>query len=367
MSLAMGIGTAVAAGGSFAAAGVLQQRVAARTLTARPMSAGLLVALSRQPQWLAGIGLAAASFGLQALALSAAPLAVVQPLLVSELVFAIPVSARLQGRPLRAREWAAILTVAVGIAASEWGVAATRVGGGGSAGRWLVVGGGFVGAAVLLASVARRRGAMSRAILFASAAAFMEALSAALLAATVHGIQLHGLGGLARPAPYAMAVTAITELLLIQSSFQAGPLAVTMPMIDWVAPIVAVLLGVSVLGESVDTSPAHVSALGVGAVLAFVGILALDTSPRVRAMSMPAAVTTGSPEPLPENGAAMAHRSALSRPCRAARSPGVAGSTDAEPVHGAAPLLPRSGGDAARPRSACPEPTSTTTGRRRAS
>ena len=121
MNAALGIGAAVAAGCSFAAASVLQQRVAARVGHALGPSARTVRALAHHRAWRAGLALAAASYGLQAFALSQAPLAIVQPVLVTELLVAIPVSARLAGLPLRAREWTALAPVPSRIAASVGG------------------------------------------------------------------------------------------------------------------------------------------------------------------------------------------------------------------------------------------------------
>lgn len=299
MTTALAVAAAVGAGASFAGGGVLQQRAAARSAQ-RSLSTGLLASLVRQPIWLAGIGLAALAYGLEALALSAAPLALVQPLLVTELVFAIPVSARLYGRPLGGREWLGVLAVSAGIAATVWGLAPTGGGGGGSPERWAAIGGAFALAAGVLAAIGRRRPPLARASFYAAAAAFTFALSSALLADTVAGFAADGVGGLLRPAPYGMALASIGGLFLIQSAFQAGPLAVTMPMVDWVEPLVAVVLGVTVLGESLDTTPVHLAVLGAGAVAALAGIVTLDTSPKVRALQQPAPAP---PDAVPVGGA----------------------------------------------------------------
>lgn len=291
MNTVLGVAAAVAAGGSFAGGGILQQRAAAQSAQ-RSLSTGLLASLARQPIWLAGIGLAAISYGFEALALSAAPLALVQPLLVTELVFAIPISARLAGRPLGGREWVGVLTVSAGIAATVWGLAPSSGRGGGAPERWALIGGTFAVAAALLAAIGRRRPPLARASLYAAAAALTFALSSALLADTVAGFEADGIGGLLRPAPYGLTLASFGGLFLIQSAFQAGPLAVTMPMVDWVEPLVAVVLGVNVLGESLDTAPDHLVALGLGAAVALGGIVTLDTSPKVRSLQRP----PGAPE-----------------------------------------------------------------------
>ena len=107
---------AVIAGGCFAAGGVLQQRVASARPDDESLSLSLLADLARRPLWLAGIGMAVLSYGFQALALAYGPLALVQPLIVTELIFAIPISVRLHGMRLHRREWAGALAVAGGLA-----------------------------------------------------------------------------------------------------------------------------------------------------------------------------------------------------------------------------------------------------------
>lgn len=288
MSAGLGVTAAVAAGASFAGAGVLQQRIAARVPAERSLSLRLVTTLARHPMWLAGIGLAAASYALQALALSAAPLALVQPLLTTELVFAIPVSARLYGRRLGGREWAGILAVSAGLAAAVWGAAPADHGGAGQPVRWVVAGGTLVALAVALTLAGRRAGRLARASLYAAAAALVFALSSALLASSVRAFSTHGIFGLLSPAPYLMAAASLGGMLLVQSAFQFGPLAVTMPMLDWVEPLAAVVLAVSVLGESISTDPAHLASLSAGAVVALLGIIALDTSRTVRSLLQPA-------------------------------------------------------------------------------
>src|SRR4051812_12459734 len=88
----LGISAAVAAGACFAVAAVLQQRSAAARPADEMLSWRLIVRLTGRRMWLCGIGLAVLAYAFQALALSLAPLSVVQPTLAAELVFAIPVS-----------------------------------------------------------------------------------------------------------------------------------------------------------------------------------------------------------------------------------------------------------------------------------
>jgi hypothetical protein len=105
-----------------------------------------------------------------------------------------------------------------------------------------------------------------------------------MLVVTVDGLAASGVGVFATPAPYGVAAAELAGMFFIQSAFQAGPLAVAMPIVNWVQPLIAVALGVSVLAEPMPTDARHLGALAVGALAALAGILVLDRSPRVRAM-----------------------------------------------------------------------------------
>ncbi|HET6875976.1 MAG TPA: DMT family transporter [Jatrophihabitans sp.] len=285
MSTALGISAALLAAMSFAAGGVLQQRAAARTTDVEALSVGFVASLLRQRLWLCGVALAIASYGLQMLALALQPLTVVQPLLVTEVIVAVPLSARLAGHRLRAREFAGLLLVAGGVAATLWGAAPHgQAGGHGTPSRWLFAVVAVLLAVALLRSAARGRSAVARARLYSGAAALLFALAAAMLVVTVDGLAGSGVGVFCGPAPYGVAAAEVAGMVFIQSAFQAGPLAVAMPVVNWAQPLVAVALGIGVLGESVLTDAGHLGALAIGALGALVGIVVLDGSPRVRAM-----------------------------------------------------------------------------------
>src|SRR5258707_12602728 len=89
----------IAAALGYAAASVLQQREAQ---SVPPGGGGirLVLRLARRPWWLAGVACDGAAFGLQAVALGVGSLLVVQPVLTSGLLFALPASAWLAGRRL---------------------------------------------------------------------------------------------------------------------------------------------------------------------------------------------------------------------------------------------------------------------------
>src|SRR4051812_49269821 len=96
--LLTGVGVAVAAGAANALGSVLQRSASRR----RDPTAGrrrVVLDLLRRPAWSAGIAGHVIGFVLQAVALTLASISVVQPMLITELPFAIVLSAVLLRTP----------------------------------------------------------------------------------------------------------------------------------------------------------------------------------------------------------------------------------------------------------------------------
>lgn len=87
------IAAALASAVCFALAAALQHREALGTDAAGVADIRLLWRLCRRPLWLAGVAADLASMALHVFALSMASLALVQPLGVTGIVFAIPLAA----------------------------------------------------------------------------------------------------------------------------------------------------------------------------------------------------------------------------------------------------------------------------------
>jgi drug/metabolite transporter (DMT)-like permease len=97
----------------------LQAFEARRAPLEQSMRVGLLAHLVQRPIWLAAIGLAIVGWGLQVVALTKAPLTLVQPVLALGLFLLLGLGVRLLGERVGAREWTAvgIIVVAVGLIA----------------------------------------------------------------------------------------------------------------------------------------------------------------------------------------------------------------------------------------------------------
>ena len=96
---------------------VVRQRATMDVPEEHGVSAVMVLTLLRRPLWWAGTAAAVAGFVFQALALAYGSLLLVQPILVSALLFALPLSARLANRRVTRGEWlwAVVLTAALAV------------------------------------------------------------------------------------------------------------------------------------------------------------------------------------------------------------------------------------------------------------
>jgi drug/metabolite transporter (DMT)-like permease len=278
---------ALAAGCMFAVGSVLQQSAARQTPAEESLSWRLLVDLAHRRRWLLGIGSDALSFGLQALALAFGPLALVQPLAVTGLLFAVPLAVRRRGRRLHVREWLGTAAVAAGLAAFLAAAAPSEGLPQTTPARWALVVvsvGGLMAFGVVLGKVV---GGVVRPSLYGLSAATAFGLLAALTKASTHLLGEGAATFFTSWQPYAMAVVALAGAIVQQSAFQAGSLPASVPIMDAVEPTVAVLIGVFAFAEHVGTSTAALTFEALGILLVLAGIVTLDRSPLVLELSHP--------------------------------------------------------------------------------
>ncbi len=273
---------ALAAGMALAAEGVLQQRAASSRPSDEQFSARMLLALVRNKRWLVGLAAAGLSYGFQAVALAFGPLALVQPLIVSELLFAVPISAKLRGVRLGRREWSAILTVVAGLAVGIVSAFPRKGHPLQPISLWAYPLGGVAVVAVGCVLIGRALSGPARASLFALAGATVLALQSALYDASITLLERDKLGVFTHWQAYAVIVASLVGMYLVQNAYQAGPLAASMPVMDATLPTVSIALGIGLFSEPVRTSVWGLAGASLGLILLIVGIVTLDTSGAVR-------------------------------------------------------------------------------------
>ncbi|MEU6476401.1 DMT family transporter [Streptomyces sp. NPDC047017] len=234
------------------AVGTAFQRKAA---SAVPSGGGLrlLLALARHPVWLAGICGVVASAMFQALALVNGPMALVQPLFIMELPFALLIAGVLMRRGLPGPGWWAVAGVVAGLVLVLVSAAPSGSHDQAPMVRWvpaLFLGLGLMGAAVVLARPGRPP--LFRAAVLAGAAAIGNALTAAMLKSASGILDADGFPAfLATWQTYGFAVLGISSLLLLENALQAGSLAASQPALTIGDATVSLVLGVMLFGEHV--------------------------------------------------------------------------------------------------------------------
>src|SRR5215467_8482807 len=316
---AIAVLAALGAAGSFGVAAALQHRQAELAPRAGDLSFRLLARLAGRPLWLAGIVLAAVAYGLQALALAFGPLALVAPIVATDLLFALPVAAR-YSRPLRAADW-------LGCALAAGGIAAFLAAAPPSSGRsdapardWLLAFASVALVCVLAVSAARLANGPARAALTATAAGAVFGLTAAVTLSLTRLVRAVGPGGaLAHWQPWALLALGLAGLLLSANAFQAGALAASLPVMDTVEPVCGVLLGTLLFGERLAASPAGFAVQLTGAVSAIAGITVLG-----RYAGTPASRSSANQDHIAADARSARHQQPASR---AASRPALEGRT----------------------------------------
>jgi hypothetical protein len=274
---------AVSAAALFAVAAALQHRSAGLVTAAGQGQAARLAGFAprtlRHPLWIAGALASLAGFGLHALALHDGPLTLVQPLLVTGVIFALPLRQILERRRPRYAElgWAAAL--ALGLAVFIL-VATPATGAGQPAdSKPAIICLAVIALSIPGCCVAGRRatGSMSAAAL-GTAAGLTFAATAGLLKETVNVVS-RGAGALLTTWPgYALIVAGALGLLLNQLAYQAGPLRASLPAITTVNPIVSLVIGVAVFDERFRSGAPYLAGEVLGLVLIAVAAVALTRS-----------------------------------------------------------------------------------------
>lgn len=280
--MSVAVALALAAGLCLGTGAVLQQRIAGTAPAHRPLHPRLLTRhLLRRPLWLLGVAVAVGGYGAQAAALGTGRLAVVEPLLVSSLVFALPLSAAWSRRRLGGRDWLAVLLTAGGLAAF---LLVSRPGGGEPAAPLSAWGPAFGVLAVGMAGAVAaglRVPAVVRAATLAAVAGVGFGISDALTKSTLALAAVRRFGVLLSWEPYALVVAAAAAFLLQQSAYHAGHLAASLPATSVLEPSVGVLLGVLVLGERLQGGGLSPAVEGLAAVAMVSGVVLLARSPLV--------------------------------------------------------------------------------------
>ena len=273
VSTAAGVAAAVGAALVFGVTSVAEQRSTKRVKEERTGSPRILLDLVRQPLWDIAIVGTIIGFALQVVALKYAPLAVVEPILVFDLVFAVLIAAYLRR--------SADPVMLAGVAACVVGVAgflaiARPTAGIGTVGLaeaiWLAIG---AVAAVAICLVVGQSSETLRPLGMALATGICYGVSAFLIKLVTSEASHGGFGHVLTSWPiYALAIAGPVGFVLNQDAFQSGTfIAPVMAIIVASDPLISIALAYALLNEKVSSSPAAIAGEIICLILMVAGII----------------------------------------------------------------------------------------------
>src|ERR1700757_4784389 len=234
--------------------------------------------LLRDRRWWTGSLVAAAGFGLQAAALGFGSVGLVQALSVTSLLFALLISAAANHRRITRWQgiWAVLLAAAVTVVVTVGNPQAGSPRG--SLRTWAVVAA-VMGPGLILCVIGARKfpgsvGALLLGLMSGSLWGLFSVLTKGVVDQLGHGIPAL----LRTPELYVWAALGIAATAWEQSAFRAGPLTASLPAVTVAEPIVGSVLGVTVLGETLQTNNVGLVAIGGSVAVMVAATLALAHS-----------------------------------------------------------------------------------------
>jgi drug/metabolite transporter (DMT)-like permease len=276
VSVVLPVTAALAGALVYGVTGVLQQRAARRIEGSDQL--GLIRGLLAQRSWLLSTMGSVVGFGLQGLALGTGPIVLVQPLLVTGVLFAALTGFLLSHRPVDWPLMGSLVLTAAGLAVFLLFARPTQGTDTVSLRHVLPLAAGlFVVLIACITLVVHTRG-LARSLALALSAGIVYGVTAAVAKVTIGAFGSGGfMAGLTHWSLWALVVLGPLGFLLNQNAFHEGELvSPPLAVITVTDPLVGIGIGVLWLGESIGASPGAVvgQVLGLAAMALGVWLVA---------------------------------------------------------------------------------------------
>ncbi|MEU6408340.1 DMT family transporter [Microbispora sp. NPDC046933] len=236
-----------------------------------------LVAAVRRPRWLAGLVLLATGSVFQVIALGFAPVTVVEPAGVLGIVISVVLALRAQGTRLRWGTGCALAAILVGTGAFAVLAALNTVPVPISTGAL------FQAGAVVLAVMAACRLAggllrgRARCLVMGVGGGAAYGCTSTLVRAATEQYAVHGVSGGLLGTLFGLAAAILAGFWFVQRAYADGPPESTVAILTVVDPVVAVCIGIGVLGEAPGVT-VPIATLGLACTaLAVAGVVRLSS------------------------------------------------------------------------------------------
>jgi hypothetical protein len=134
--------------------------------------------------------------------------------------------------------------------------------------------------AFICVQAGRRHQGRARALLTGIAAGLVYGIQDALTRQTLEVLQSGGISGLFTTwAPYALVGAGAIGIWLMQSAFSAGPIQYSLPAISAGEPLVGIMLGIVVFGDRIQVTPVELASKAGGIVALVAGVILVARAP----------------------------------------------------------------------------------------
>ncbi len=279
----------------FALAATLQQKGALSLGGVSLGSPKSLLRLLGETMWLIGTVAMLCGYLFQAAALDRGRLAVIQPLLVTTIVFALPLGYFLTRQHVGRREVIGALVILLGLGLFTY--FGDPAGGNENApnNEWAIVIAVVAALSVGLLTFGNRGGLVMKAAVYGTVAGILFGLSAALTKPTLD--YLHESVGemLSHWEAYALAIAGVLGFVLQQVSLGTGRLAPSVATVSVANPVVGILIGILLLDERLSRPAWHVVVAIIGLGLALGGAVAISLAHEADSAGAPAPADVAQP------------------------------------------------------------------------
>ncbi len=226
--------------------------------------------------WWLGAAVALAGFGLQATALGLGSILVVQPLVVLAVLFALPMESWIDKRRMERSEWlwglilvacvVSFLVLARPVSTDRRPNMLVMV---------ITVGALMLGIVAIVINAERCRSPHFCALCYGLAAGALFGVSALLIKAVAIRLYYDPVSVFVHAEMYLLVVVVLLAIAAQQRGFGAGELQTSFPAMNVMEPLVAMVLGVALLGENIYVNAPTAVFLCVVAVVAAVAVVKL--------------------------------------------------------------------------------------------
>ncbi len=258
---------------------VLQQYSAEQEPESRFLSPRILTDLLRKPRWLIGIACMISGYLLAAWSIGHLELTLVEPLLATNLLFALILAVPLSKQAVHWTEVSGALILCVGVALLSLSRSTKPIGlSFGSFSHWPAAAI-IAGIAFVSVQIGLRTRSHARATLTGLAAGLVYGIQDALTRQTLEILQGHPITVLLSTwPPYCLLAAGIVGLWLMQNAFSAGPLHASLPAIAAGEPVAGIALGIVVFGDRIQISPGQLAIEAGGIAALIVGVVMVARS-----------------------------------------------------------------------------------------